>query len=434
MFFIVLLCVTISCAYYNTFYNAKRSYREAQVAGKNRDQLLDKCIEKCAKVIEFHPKSRWVDDAIFLMGKCFFEKREYTIARRKFEELLNYFPDSPFADDATLYLGRAHLGEGEYVLALDTFRKLTDSRLKCDALFYVAEAHYALEEYERAARAYQDLLRSCPKSPYREEVLETLAASLLNIAEYARAIELYQSLLKGKLSEPERLEISLRISDAYLDLEEPDRACEILLTIDEEIQGEQAKAEVRVKLSECYRRLGEVDAALRALDEASELAPKSEVSARSFYQQGLIYEEEYLDFAKAREAYEKASAEYKAAEASKDAERRLTIYDTIETLRGKLLEEDGVDYAETQFSLAEIYLLELEKPDVAIEEYTKAAEQYPESEYRPKAIYAIAWIYENLKADTVTAEAYLTALIEEYPATEYAQKAREILESNDGSD
>lgn len=49
--------------------------------------FLDKAIEKCAKVISVYPKSKWVDDAILMLGECYYQKHDYDKAMRKFSEL-----------------------------------------------------------------------------------------------------------------------------------------------------------------------------------------------------------------------------------------------------------------------------------------------------------------------------------------------------------
>lgn len=429
-----LICLISSCAYYNTFYNAQKYYSEAQSSKKNKEQFLNKCIEKCAKVIEYYPGSRWVDDAIFLMGKCFYEKRDYPSARRKFEELLSYFPNSPFMEEATLFLGKSYLSEGEYALAMEAFAKLENTKLRCDALFHKGEAMYVAEDYESAANAYQNLLESCSKTEYREEALENLASSLLRMAEYSTAIELYQSLLEGELTESERVEISLRISDAYLDMDDPEKALVILLKVDEEIQDNQNKARVKLKFSGCYRKLDRLDEAIQSLEEASQLSPKSEISALSYYYQGVIYEDELLDFEKAKEAYGNVATEHKTAKVSKEAAYKVATFERIEDFKSKLLEENVDNPAEIQFLLAELLLMDLNKEDMAIEEYQKLLTQFEDSVYTPKAIYAIGWIYKNRKADTLIAEEYYRRLIEEYSETEYADRARKFLNENGDSE
>ena len=66
-----------SCVYFNTLYNARKIYGEAEeMRGEKQGDvdrnLRDKytqVIEKCATIVRDHPDSRWVDDAVFLMGQ-----------------------------------------------------------------------------------------------------------------------------------------------------------------------------------------------------------------------------------------------------------------------------------------------------------------------------------------------------------------------------
>jgi hypothetical protein len=70
------------CAFYNTFYNAKASYREGMKLKEQNQNTqarakFDKAIEKSALVIKQWPKSRWVDDALFLVGTSYYQVGQY---------------------------------------------------------------------------------------------------------------------------------------------------------------------------------------------------------------------------------------------------------------------------------------------------------------------------------------------------------------------
>jgi len=77
------------CAYFNMFYNAKAAYRDG-VRLKDQNQntqakaKFDKAIEKSALVIKRWPKSRWVDDALFLVGVSYYQEGQYDKAVREF--------------------------------------------------------------------------------------------------------------------------------------------------------------------------------------------------------------------------------------------------------------------------------------------------------------------------------------------------------------
>ncbi|MDD5087853.1 MAG: tetratricopeptide repeat protein, partial [bacterium] len=128
------------CAYFNTYYNAKRKFSEAENdnrsrptpaqtqtpvqpqttpsppagAGVQRDvrspEKYRKVIETCSKLLEFYPKSRWVDDALYLMGVSYYRLGELDRADRKFTELVTIFPKSVHVPEAILFHARS-LGE-----------------------------------------------------------------------------------------------------------------------------------------------------------------------------------------------------------------------------------------------------------------------------------------------------------------------------------
>ena len=102
-------CLTLSaCVYFNTFYNAKKFYRQAEkervkheedYAGwefdgagpemqrgrsNKADQLYDKAARKASKVLDKYKESDLVDDAMLLMGKAFYWRGEYLQAMDPF--------------------------------------------------------------------------------------------------------------------------------------------------------------------------------------------------------------------------------------------------------------------------------------------------------------------------------------------------------------
>jgi len=92
-FLMILILLLSGCAYFNTFYNAKRYYKKAyHETLRNRTNNLTssektnygKAIEKASKLLRLYPESNYVDDALLLMGKAYYFQREYHQALRKF--------------------------------------------------------------------------------------------------------------------------------------------------------------------------------------------------------------------------------------------------------------------------------------------------------------------------------------------------------------
>ena len=78
---LLALVVPTGCAYFNTLYNARMKYDEAQAQkraadperleiSKSEERLYTESFEKAAKVVKYYPDSKYVDDALLLMGKA----------------------------------------------------------------------------------------------------------------------------------------------------------------------------------------------------------------------------------------------------------------------------------------------------------------------------------------------------------------------------
>lgn len=113
--------------YFNTYFMASADYEEAfnlyrtsTVASFNRrlDSLnitpsvsgdikdkLNKVIERASKVIQIHKNSKYLDDAVLLIGKSYFYLGDYLQAERKFNEFLTNLSASDLYDEAMYYLG-----------------------------------------------------------------------------------------------------------------------------------------------------------------------------------------------------------------------------------------------------------------------------------------------------------------------------------------
>lgn len=123
--------------YFNTYFMASSDYEEAfnlyrtsTVASFNRrlDSLnitppvsneikdkLNKVIERASKVIQLHKNSKYLDDAVLLIGKSYFYLGDYLQAERKFNEFLTNLAASRLYNEAMYYLGvtKMKLGKTE---------------------------------------------------------------------------------------------------------------------------------------------------------------------------------------------------------------------------------------------------------------------------------------------------------------------------------
>lgn len=135
--------------YFNTYFMASSDfeaalnlYRTSTVASFNRrlDSLnitppvsgdikdkLTKVIERASKVIQLHKNSKFLDDAVLLIGKSYFYLGDYLQAERKFNEFLTNLSASNLYDEAMYYLGATKMKLGKTDEATTILKNLVSS-------------------------------------------------------------------------------------------------------------------------------------------------------------------------------------------------------------------------------------------------------------------------------------------------------------------
>ncbi len=429
------LSLALGCAYYNTFFNAQRDYTEAMNQKENSPSktapphLLDKCIERCGKVIKFYSNSKWLDDAILLMGKCYYEKSEYEKALTKFEELTTHFPRSSLVQEALYMSGQVYLRQEKWAAAITSFQRavLVGGELSEECALRIAESHFMAGEFGEAIEAGRSFGATYPKSSFRSEALLVVGDALFETESHEEAIEAYGKVLALKPKRELLFRASLRIGDSYLKLNQVEKALEVLLGLRGRVVDAKEEASLSISIAESQRALGKFGEAISTLKGVTAKVPRTEQAQEAFYKMGLIYEEDLSELEKAKEAYDKVREMGSSSEYLEKALLRSSAIGRLTAYRQTLLDGEESDLAKTQFLLAELYLIDLDKPNQAIEAYQKVVSHFPKSEYGPKAAFALGWVHEKVKGDSLEAVRAYQRVIAEYPGTPYASSSAEAL-------
>ena len=128
-------------AYYNTFYNAEKALGEgiktfdtgqeeqpidqdvylplfgASGRATSQRKPFEDAILKSADILREHPDSKWVDDAVLVIGKAWFFTHNYVGAEEKFKEVMTL--ESRLHDEARFWLARTLIASGQYDDAFD---------------------------------------------------------------------------------------------------------------------------------------------------------------------------------------------------------------------------------------------------------------------------------------------------------------------------
>ena len=450
---LILIVCTIafsSCksVYYNTFYNAKHSYHLAEKTRKESEmpgsrltpavyrELYKRVIAKASAVLELYPKSKWVDDALLLIGKSFYWREEYTDALTKYQEIQENFPNSELIPETIYWQGLTLWALDRTEEARFSFSYIdekTDPDLFSLSNLALAEMEAESENYESAIDAYQSLIAQLGKKhKLLAPAWQGIGNSLQELGRNDEALEAYQNVLKSKPEAQVNFETRVQIGTT---LEKQGKLDEALAAYQNILKVKRLRiyeAETQLKEANIYRAKKQYDITEETYQNIIKKYPRSKYSAEAYYRMGLISQQVHKNLEEAKEYFDKASKENRSSEAGEAALQRRKDIMLLE--RYRLQADDAKDAPQKAivplFNLAELYLFSLGETDSALATYQQALILADTTSYAPKALYAIGLIYaDSLKNQTAARETF-QKLIDEHPNTPYALDARKRTQQN----
>ncbi len=499
------LFITSGCGgYYNTFYNTKKVYKEAleeqrrRPANENRPgsgeiQKYDKAIEKASKLLQLYPKSRYVDDALLLIGECFFYKQEYLKAQRKFQELLTLFPQSGLGPRAQLWLAKTNIELNDYASAEQVLKELEAREKKGETVnqghFLLGEIYFRQKQYVPAAKEYEAAARKLEDAKIRGDAYMRLGECCLELKQYDLAATAFRragATIKNNVN----LQFQARLQHAVAlkKQQKPNEALRALNIMLKEFSTHRELPLSKVEIAECTRLQGKIESALNQYTAIIEEHQRTEASAAAFFALGEIFERQ-SDFVKAKENYDNVRRESSRSDKLTEADRRSKAIGTLmklkenvatlerqrrtlsgeqaattriadnkdkkesavrkpisrvprrarnvdaEALSGNLTSKDpqkvAAELAKSKILLAELFLFNFSRPDSAMREYLDVFEFFPQTEYAPQAMYSLAYILGDAPATLVMRDSILQVLAGKYGNTQQGQGAKRRLGRGD---
>jgi TolA-binding protein len=421
---LIMICVVAtalaSCAYFNTVYNAKNYYRQGRRAVKHDTLILDsenfdKAIEKSTSIIVKYPDTRWVDDALFMMGASYYFKGDYSRSLEKLDFFIENYPGSAFYQEAQYLKGLANYKLKKYGSAIVALREVLQSkRFRKKSLLAMLYVYYGDANYSSMYAIADTLMKQSLRYAEQRNVLRFTGMAQFDEERYAEALETFKKLLEITRDENEKRSLKLRIAETYLKLDEYELCKNFLV-------GE-GDPEFRDLLGDLYMKIGNIEG---AKDICNELTQNRlpDIASEAYFELAQISEiEDSIDLAVVY--YDSALIKSPNSEYGLKARRKSEVLKRIQTLTSET--EDTV---RAEFLLAEIYFTDLDDLPRALEGYQKVYRNFPKSKWAPKALYAHLWITDKVYGDDTLTAKLARDLIAAYPRTEYAMSAQRILEA-----
>ncbi|MDZ7374774.1 MAG: tetratricopeptide repeat protein [candidate division KSB1 bacterium] len=348
------LLLTSACAYYNTFYNAKQFYkkgedqrlkRRAEKPTQAEIEAYRKAAEKAGKVIQNYPKSRYVDDAILLMGKAFYWQEQIGSAQRKFEELLTYFPDSELAPEARLWLARCLLAQNEFAQAEETLNALlaesrTRGHVRDEAFYYLGELQYARGRYRDAIQAYSQAARRISDPELRTRCFFRLGESATHERDYALAADSYRRAAASTRTVEQRFDALLKYGLSLKEQGRYDQAIRVFERILRDGSMNRFWPDAKYQIADAAYAKGEVDYALRWLQSIVQEHPRTDAAANAHFLLGRLYLERYADYKTAKDHFDQVRSASSRAEVVPQAVALSQDLDQLLRLRELVSEQE----------------------------------------------------------------------------------------------
>ena len=431
----VILLSLSGCAYYNTFYLAKKYYREGTSAQERAltdapapeaASKFELTIRQCNKVLTEYPKSKYVDDATYLLGASFCGKGDYSSAINRLSEFAAKFPQSPYVADARLMEGLARYRRKEYEVADTVLRevalKYPKLQRKWELYFYSGEVQSALRRYEEAGTFYGRALRASDKRRPRADALRRAGDAYAEAGRPDTAETIYSECLRIEDRGLKRVEVALSRGDALLELKRYEEALRFLEDWRVFAAAESREGELMLRVYALTALLGRVPEAIEGYRRLIEKFPRTNVAAEAQFRIGYLYESQIEDFDAAAREYEKLRS-MPTSEFVTMGGRRAQSLSTLRQYRAAMASDTSSTAARAAFLLAELYYFQLERVDSALVQYQEVEATYPRSAYAPKSAYARLWIVAQDQGDTLAAMALTDSIASRYRGTRYAESA-----------
>ena len=445
------------CAYFNTFYNAEQYFDEANKLRLEKDgedipitamDKYGKAIQKCQIVLKEYPESKFRIEAILLMSKARYYRKDYEIAlidlnqiekegnKRQIEEA------SYWRSLCKWKKGNLQTGKNE----LEDLLKIAKSKN------IIAKCHLSLAEIAKELNDHKlaliHLKKGAKYSTNRDEkgvLYGRLAEMAFDKKNYDLAEEAYLNVISNSLSKENIENAHLQILKIYRIQKKYRSASRKIkgMLIDDKFN--RIAGSLELELVQLYKAQGEMSEIETRLESIVNDYQRTPVSAEAYFQLGEIYTSEKWNLEKAQDYFNsvtKESSKSLFSPMAKSRSKSISVYQEaqkdLETYKNINIQEETKDtskidsvglsvslitpkrsQAELYYQIADLEAFTFQRYKESINHLDHIISNFPDSEYKPKSIFALAFIYESM-GDSVTAKNTRMKIIKEFPSSEYA--------------
>ncbi len=454
---ITFLIFFSSCAYFNTFYNAKTYFSDASKRletemakegkiSRNTADIFENASLKAMKVIEKYPDSKYVDDAMYIAGVSNFHVAKYTIARSMFSRLVIEYPQSPYYAEAHLWIARCYYESGEKDIAfkmLETF--ISDPKNKAFYGDAMSLAGYLALDENQEAKAFEYFNQAVAMTNdirNKSNILFEMSQIYIDRIMLDEALDVLEQIEDISI-DPEMLtRVQLqyakifRIKKMYQESED---------LIKEMLANENNKSvfpDLELELAQVYFQQEKLDQAIIRYQTVVDNYPNTIQAAKASFYLGELYLYSMGDYERARNAFVAVSQHQRNITESTLAQSKINqigryvslskelsdLENKYPSLINSALEPDTLltaavktNYLKKKFNKAEYLAFDFHNPDSALQIYQSLVNRFPEDPFIPQILNTWSFVLgEN--GDSIRSDMVRNRLIRDYPYSVFSLK------------
>jgi len=447
------------CAYFNTFYNAKQYYEEAEKLRLEKDgesipiTAMDKyarTIKKCQTVINDFPKSKYVIEARLLMSKARYYRSDLDIAISDLGEIQKTGTIDQ-KEEAKYWKALCKWKKGSVSAALNELDELLNNSksrdIKSKCYLSLAEIAQESKDLDMALSHLKNAANLTTSRSEKGVIYGRLSEMAFSQKNYELARTGYENVISYSLSK-EKIEKAhlqvlkiLRMEKQYRSAQKKIKS----MLLDDKFS--RISGNLELELVQIYKAQNEISEIENRLETIVNNYQRTAVSAEAYFQLGKIYSSEKWNLEKAKEYFEMVSKEYNRSIFSAMAKNYISAIDQYQKASSDLKIHEQMDDSELFENSSEssdstkLYVSQTKRPDRTVPEIfyqladleaftfdrynqsilylEKIINEYEESDFRAKAIFSSIFVYNSLN-DTASAITAEENLLKEYPSSDYS--------------
>lgn len=347
--------------YFNLYYNAKDSFQEAELAiqqqrknllqleepniSGNVPQLLNKVIEKCSKILQFHENSSYVDNALLMLGKSFYYQKNYQKALRKFQELAITKSESNLILENDLWIAKTQMRLKDFKNALQALERVRKSaadegedEILRDA--YIEEIVYLInsENYLQAISLMNDFLQVSNSDEVNAELVYEMGRLYIKTNDIENAVLSFRKVMDYSPSFEIELKSQVELAIALRENQQEEESLSILQSLRDEEKYLESFDKIELETGLTLFALNRVEEAVSILIKVDTSYISSQNSGIAKFKLGQIFEYYYKNFDSASTYYTRAASSTAPPEYLKPASEKAQLFNKYKTIQKNIVE------------------------------------------------------------------------------------------------